>query len=94
MIPPPTPDCQGQPMMTVIIKDYHSSEGRGAIIITAARHNEPTIRREAQVVGMIPPPAGLRRIECLWTLSAKRSLRRPLSPWSSDRPTAHQQVVG
>jgi len=38
-------------MMTVIINDYHPSEGQGAIIITAARYNEPTSRREAQVVG-------------------------------------------
>ncbi|GEM_PF-4201817 len=51
-------------MMTVIIKDDHPSEGRGASIITAARHHEPTSRREAQVVGMIPPPVfqgGTRR---------------------------------
>jgi len=50
MIPPPAPGCQGQPMMAVLINDNHPSEGQGAIT-TAARHHEPTSRREAQVVG-------------------------------------------
>gem|GEM_PF-4195499 len=39
---------------------------------------------------MIPPPTGLRRVESVWPLTAKRSLRRRFLPsWSSDRPSPH-----
>jgi len=43
---------------------------------------------------MIPPPTGLRRFEGVWPLEAKRSLRQRVPSWSSDRPSASQQVVG
>ncbi len=38
---------------------------------------------------MIPPPAGLRRVEGVWPLQAKRSLRQRVPSWSSDRPSPH-----
>jgi len=38
---------------------------------------------------MIPPPAGLRRVEGRWPLTAKRLLQQQGPSWSSDRPSPH-----
>jgi len=50
MIPPLAPGCQGQPMMTIIMKDC-AQLGKRVVIIAAARRGDPCSRREAQVVG-------------------------------------------
>ena len=43
---------------------------------------------------MIPPPTGLRRFKSVEPRKAKRSLPQQFSFWSSDWPSANQQVVG
>ncbi len=50
MIPPPAPGCQGQPMMTIVMKDC-TPAGRRMVIIAVARRGDSCSRREAQVGG-------------------------------------------
>ncbi len=81
MIPPPVPGCQGQPMMTIVMKDCAPS-GMRVVIIAAARRGDPCSRREAQVVRMIPPPVVGQQ-------------GRPLVTYNNaSSPTASRQVGG